>query len=257
MKKFLWIVCWLPLALSASEPYWGPTGHRVVGQVAEQHLSRKARKAVERLLNGQSLAEASTFGDDIKSDTLYRRFSAWHYVNIPSDQRYPLAAHAQGGDLVTGIEHCIAVLKDPDAPSDQQAFYLKLLLHFIGDLHQPLHVGRQEDKGGNDIQLQWFGDGTNLHRVWDSDLIESYGMSYTELAGNLPGATKKEVRTLQGGSLLDWVAENQDLAGRVYASVETGEKLYYPYRYAWWDTVEQQLLLAGVRLASVLNAIYG
>lgn len=257
MKKFVLILMCLPLTLHATEPFWGHTGHRVVGQVAQQHLSRKARKAIEKLLDGQSLAEASTFGDDIKSDTLYRRFSAWHYVNIPADKRYPESAHAPGGDLVTGIEQCISVLKNPDAHREAQAFYLKLLLHFIGDLHQPLHVGRQEDKGGNDIQLQWFGNGTNLHRVWDTDLIESYGMSYTELAANLPGVSKKEVRRLQEGNLQAWVDENQDLAGRVYASVETGEKLSYPYRYAWWDTVERQLLLAGLRLAAVLNAIYG
>ncbi len=257
MKKYLLILCWLPLALQASEPVWGPTGHRVVGQVAEQHLSRKARKAVAKLLNGQGLAEASTFGDDIKSDTLYRRFSVWHYVNIRPDQRYMESQHAPGGDLVTGIEHCISVLKDPYAPQEEQAFYLKLLLHFIGDLHQPLHVGRQEDKGGNDIQLQWFGEGSNLHRVWDSNLIDSYGMSYTELAGNLPQVSKRQVGEIQEGNLLAWVAENQDLAGRVYASVETGEKLSYRYRYLWWDTVERQLLLGGLRLAAVLNAIYG
>ncbi len=256
MKKFLCLLCLLPLALSASEPIWGPTGHRVVGQVAGEHLSRKARRAVAKLLDGQSLAEAATFGDDIKSDTLYRRFSAWHYVNIPADQRYPEAVHAPGGDIVKGIEHCISVLKDPNAPSEEQAFYLKLLLHFIGDLHQPLHVGRQEDKGGNDIQLQWFGEGTNLHRVWDSNLIDSYGMSYTELAGNLPRVSKKQVAEIQEGSLLAWVGENQDLASELYGSAETGQKLSYPYRYVWWDTVERQLLLGGLRLAAVLNAIY-
>jgi len=257
MKRFLWIVCWLPMTLAASEPFWGATGHRVVGEVAARHLSRKARKAVERLLEGQSLAEASTFGDDIKSDPRYRRFTVWHYVNIPADQRYPETAHDPDGDLVAGIEHCLSVLKDPDAPREEQAFYLKLLIHFIGDLHQPLHVGRAEDKGGNDLQLQWFNQGSNLHRVWDTNLIESYGMSYTELAGNLPHWSKAQVRQIQGGSLLEWVDENQDLANRVYASVETGEKLSYPYRYQWWDVVEQQLLLAGLRLAAVLNDLYG
>ena len=160
-------------------------------------------------------------------------------------------------DLVTGIEYSLTVLKDPNASREDQAFYLKLLLHFIGDLHQPLHVGRKEDKGGNDIQLQWFNQGSNLHRVWDTNLIESYGMSYTELAGNLPRWSKSQVRERQQGSLLEWVDENQDLANRVYASVETGEKLSYNYRYQWWDVVEQQLLLAGLRLAAMLNEVYG
>lgn len=257
MKRYFWIICWLPMTLGATEPFWSATGHRVVGEVASHHLSRKARKAVARLLDGHSLAEVSTYGDDIKSDILYRRFSVWHYVNIPPDRRYSESEHYKGGDLVTGIEHCISVLKDKNAPREEQAFYLKMLIHFIGDLHQPLHVGRQEDKGGNDIQLRWFDQGSNLHRLWDSNLIESYGMSYTELAANLPRWSRTRVREAQQGGLLAWVDENQDLVNRVYASVESGDKLSYRYRYEWWDTVEQQLLLGGLRLAAVLNALYG
>ena len=131
------------------------------------------------------------------------------------------------------------------------------LIHLVGDLHQPLHIGRAEDRGGNDIQVQWFGRGSNLHRVWDSNLIDDYGMSYTELANSLPRWSRAKIRQMQQGSIYEWVAEIHQVTNRVYDSAEVGEKLGYRYRYDWWDTVEEQLLTGGVRLAAVLNEIYG
>ncbi|MGB5358149.1 MAG: S1/P1 nuclease, partial [Eudoraea sp.] len=130
------------------------------------------------------------------------------------------------------------------------------LIHLIGDLHQPMHVGRLEDKGGNDIQLQWFGRGTNLHRLWDSNMIDDYGMSYSELTQKLPRLSKSQLSMLQKGDVLDWVEESQQLANELYESVEIGEKLGYAYNYKYWKIVENQLLKGGVRLAKVLNSIY-
>jgi len=131
-----------------------------------------------------------------------------------------------------------------------------MLVHLIGDLHQPMHVGRLEDKGGNDIQLQWFGRGTNLHKLWDANMIDDYGMGYTELADNLPRLSKEEIRAVQKGDVHDWVEESHDLANVLYASVETGEKLGYAYGYKYWNLVEQQLQRGGLRLAKVLNELF-
>ncbi|MBC2839163.1 S1/P1 nuclease [Robiginitalea sp. SC105] len=255
-RVFLLLLC-LPFLTLAKPPDWGRTGHRVIGEIAEKHLSRKARKAIEQLLEGESLARVSTFADDIKSDTAYRRYSPWHYVNLPPDKGYGEIAHSPQGDVIQGIEKCIALLKDPGSSRPERVFHLKLLVHLVGDLHQPLHVGRSEDSGGNDIQLQYFDRGTNLHRLWDSDLIEDYGMSYSELAGTLPRVSRKQLRAIRTGSVRDWAAEVQQLVYRVYPSVEKGEKLYYRYHYDWWDTVEQQLLRGGLRLSAILNDIYG
>ena len=126
----------------------------------------------------------------------------------------------------------------------------------LATLHQPMHVGRLEDKGGNDIQLQWFGRGTNLHKVWDANMINDYGMSYTELTESLPKLTKKQKKSIQEGTVYDWVEESQDLANEIYKSVEVGEKLSYRYSYVWWHTVEVQLQRGGLRLAKVLNEIF-
>ncbi|MCO5725506.1 S1/P1 nuclease [Robiginitalea marina] len=257
MKKILLLLFILPLMAQAGAPYWGKTGHRVVGEVAQMHLSRKARKAVAELLGGEGLAEVSNFADDIKSDRTYDRFTPWHYVNFGPDEAYGEGKLSPEGDLVVAIEKCIAVLETPETPRDEKVFYLKMLVHFIGDLHQPMHLGREEDRGGNDIQVQWFGRGSNLHRLWDSNLIDSYGMSYTELAGTLPRWSRHKMKAAQQGTLLDWVGEVHQVTNEVYDSVEAGEKLGYDYSYQWWDTVEQQLLLGGLRLAEVLNRIYG
>ncbi len=244
-------------SLVFSIPNWGATGHRTIGTVAQKHLTNKTKRKIETILKGQSLAFVSTFGDDIKSDNKYNQFKPWHYVNYPYGTYYKDSQKNSNGDVVMGIEKCIAILKDKNTSIDDQAFYLKLLVHLIGDLHQPLHVGIADDKGGNDFQVRWFNKGTNLHRVWDSDMINSNNMSYTELADNLVEYPKEWVKSKQNGSVSQWADEVHLIAEKVNKSAEIGEKLGYRYSYDNFDTVRMQLYVAGVRLAKVLNDIYG
>ncbi len=236
--------------------FWSKTGHRVVGEVAMGHLNGKTKRAVSKLLHGQSLAAVSNYADIIKSDRAFKNFSAWHYVNIPLDKNYSEVEPNPNGDLVTGIQKCIVILKNENSTEPDRIFYLKMLIHLIGDLHQPMHVGRAEDKGGNDIQLQWFGKGSNLHRVWDSNMINDYGMSYTELSKKLPVLNKEQIREIKKGTVLEWVKESQELVNEIYSSAEKGEKLGYSYSYKYWNTVEKQLQKGGLRLARVLNDIF-
>lgn len=256
MKITTVLVCMAIQFSFANDAVWSKTGHRVIGEIAQRYLDNSTQKALAKLLNGQSLAEASTFADEIKADSLFRKFDPWHYVNIPSDKSYAEIELNPAGDLVTGIQECMQVLNNDGSSAADKVFYLKMLIHLIGDLHQPMHIGRLEDKGGNDIQLQWFNRGTNLHRVWDANMIEDYGMSYMELSDNLPAISKEQVKFIQKGSILDWVEEGKDLASVVYESVRMGDKLYYRYSYVWWDTVELQLLKGGLRLAKVLNDLF-
>lgn len=241
----------------AKATYWGATGHRTVGKIAEKYLTKKTKKVLSNLLDGHSLSFYSTFADDIKSDNKYRKFSPWHYINFKFDEKYNPATASKKGDLVQGINTCVKVLKDPSATKADKAFYLKLLIHFIGDMHQPLHAGRAEDRGGNDIKVKWFNKPSNLHRVWDSEMIDSYKMSYTELAKNADKLSKAQVQSLQKGTILDWVYESQALAKKVYASAKNGDKLFYRYSYLYLNTARQQLQKGGVRLAKVLNDIFG
>lgn len=235
---------------------WGPTGHRATGEIAEKHLTKRTKKKIDKLLQGESLAFVSTFGDQIKSDKKYRKYNAWHYVNMPLDGNYETAEKNPKGDLVTGINYCIETLKNETSSQEDKRFCLKMLVHLIGDLHQPMHIGQREDKGGNTIQVQWFKKGTNLHRVWDSNMIDEWGMSYVELANNTKELSKVEIEAFQKGTIIDWVKDTHQLTKKVYTSVEKGENLSYRYSYDYFPIVREQLQKGGIRLAKVLNDIY-
>lgn len=235
---------------------WGPTGHRAVGKIAEKHLSKKAKKEIEALLSGQSLAYVSTYADEIKSDRNYDSFYSWHYVNFPLTSTYEDSKKNPDGDVVKGIDKCISVLRNAESTREDKVFYLKLLVHLVGDLHQPLHVGKAEDRGGNDIKVTWHRKDSNLHRVWDSEMIETWNMSYVELADNAKKLSKGQIDQIGSGSVLDWTYESRALAKKVYAETKNGDKLSYRYSYDHWNTVMDQLQKGGIRLARILNDIY-
>ncbi len=244
-----------PSAFSADYD-WGKTGHRATGEIATLYLTKKAKKHIAQVLKGQSLAFVSTFADEIKSDKQYRAYSPWHYVNFSFEKQYGDEKPSESGDLIVGIDTCIKILEDENSSQEDKAFYLKMLVHFVGDLHQPLHVGRSEDKGGNDIQVRWFNDGSNLHSVWDSDMIAYNKMSYTELSANTTVLSKAEINEIKKGTVVDWVHESQALAKKVYASANVGDKLGYRYMYDYFPMVRIQLQKGGIRLAKLLNEIF-
>ncbi|AOW16035.1 S1/P1 Nuclease [Polaribacter vadi] len=257
IKLLLLIPFLLMMTSSSDETYfWGQNGHRVTGKIAEKHLTRKTKKCIDKILKGQSLAFVSTYADEIKSDRKYRDYNVWHYVNMDLDQTYEQAEKNPQGDLVQGIEKCIAVLKDDNSADEDKVFHLKMLVHLVGDLHQPMHIGRKEDKGGNDVQVQWFGNGSNLHRVWDTNMIADWNMSYIELAENADDLSKKQIEFIEEGSVVDWVNEVHEVTKEVYKSVKVGENLRYNYSYDHFGTVRTQLQKGGIRLAKVLNDIY-
>ncbi|KAB5485236.1 S1/P1 nuclease [Flagellimonas hadalis] len=255
MKKTVFVLLLLPI-IGFGNTIWGKTGHRVTGEIAQSHLTGKTKRALTDLLDGHSLAFVSTFADDIKADRAYNKFSPWHYVNYPLGINYIDSEKSEEGDIITAIEECRAIIKNKANSREDRVFYLKMLIHFIGDLHQPMHASRAEDKGGNDIQVQWFGQGTNLHSIWDKNLIESYGMTFTELADELGNVSKKERKKIQEGTIYDWVDESHDICAELYDSVKVGDKLGYQYSYKYNDLLFQQLQKGGLRLAKVLNDLF-
>jgi hypothetical protein len=240
--------------LSISSSYaWGPTGHRVVGEVAERHLSKKALKRVNLILEGESLAICSNWMDFIKSERSYDSLSAWHYTTIPElDHYHPKDVHK--GDVIQAIERFIEEIETQKFSVDEK-FALKCLVHLIGDVHQPLHVGNGEDRGGNDLKLTWFGKSTNLHRIWDSDMIESQNLSYTEYANWINITQKDQVSKWQSEPLMVWVEESISYRESMYDIPEKG-KLGYRYGYDHIKDVNLRLVQAGIRLAGVLNELY-
>lgn len=241
---------------ATNEPKWGAKGHRVVGEIASKYLKNKTKKAIKKLLNRESLAFTSTFADEIKSDRRYDAFYTWHYINMPMDADYDASKRNPKGDLVSGIEQCISVIKSKTSSNEDKAFYLKLLIHLIGDLHQPLHIGLAEDKGGNDFKVQWFYKDSNLHKVWDTEMIEHYGMSYSELADNASYLPKETIKNIQKGTIIDWVNQTHKLTKEIYNNVSPNANLKYSYSYQNFNTVRSQLQIAGIRLAKILNTLF-
>lgn len=255
MKKILSLCLLFPLLIGQAFA-WGQNGHRVVGFVAEKHLSKKAKKQIRKILEGNSLAEVSVWMDDIRSDDAYDHTHDWHWVTVPAGMKYEDTEKNPKGDLIMKIEELVEALKAGNLTAEQEEEYLKFLVHLVGDLHQPMHVGSGDDAGGNAVKVEWFGDRSNLHRVWDSEMIDSKNLSFTEIARFLGEPEKSEIKAWQSSSIRDWAYESRSYLPEAYELPENG-RLGYKYMYEHYDTVEQRLLQAGVRLAGLLNEIYG
>lgn len=241
---------------------WGQEGHRIAGQIAESYLTPKARKAVLEILNGQSVAIESNWADFIKSDPKYSYLYNWHFIDLDKTYTYPemqdyLKQDTQV-DAYTKLQFCISELKKKDISKEDRLLYLRMVIHIVEDLHQPLHVGHTGDKGGNDIKVTWYQTPTNLHSIWDSTLIDSQGLSYTEYAAAINHTTAQLRAEWQAEPIAKWIFDSNQLAGKIYDNVKNGDTLNnYKYIFQNIDTVNQQLLKAGVHLAGVLNEIFG
>ena len=235
---------------------WGSTGHRVVGEIAEQNISSKTRKKIFDLLNGNSIAYVSTYADEIKSDPSFKNYNYWHYANLKLDQKYKTSQKNPMGDVYFGIKTSIDVLNDDTSSKKKKQFYLKLLIHLIGDLHQPLHLGKKEDRGGNDIKIKWFDKFSNLHRVWDSNMINYSRLSYSELANNLPAISDKVKKQITSAPIEKWIEETHLITNDIYNRLPREKNLGYKYYYENFNVIRLQLLKAGLRLAYTLDQIF-
>ncbi len=234
---------------------WGATGHRATGYVAEKYLTKKVKKELDRILKGQSLAMVSTWMDDIRSDSTYDYASDWHWVTVQDGQTYAESEKNPKGDVIGTIERIIAELKSKKLNANQEEEHIKMLIHLIGDIHQPLHVGGGNDRGGNDIKVTWFRTDSNLHRVWDSDMIDDTKLSYTELGQSLLAPDAVQLVVWQKASVRDWANESMSYRKQVY---DYGNgKLGYLYSYKYLHIVRLRINQAGIRMAAVLNQIYG
>jgi S1/P1 Nuclease len=234
---------------------WGQTGHRAMGKIAEKYLNKKAKKRLQALLRGEPLAMTTTWMDEIKSDSTFDYANDWHWVTIPNGQTYEQSEKNPKGDVIASIERIIAELRSGKYSGNEEVIRLKMLIHLVGDIHQPLHVGIGPDRGGNNIKVMWFRADSNLHRVWDSDMIDDKSLSYSELAQWIDQSTENERKTWANTNARDWAKESITYRKQVY---DYGDgKMGYQYSYKYFDIVKLRLLQSGVRLASLLNEIYG
>lgn len=236
---------------------WGQVGHYITGEIAEHYLSETAKEQVQEILGTTSMQLATVWMDDIRSDSAYDYTATWHWVTIPDGMKYEDFEQEEGGDVIWALETLIEELKNGNLSAKDEREKLMLVMHMIGDVHQPLHVGNGDDRGGNDVRIQYMGQNSNLHRVWDTDIIQSFDLSYTEFAKELMLIASDEmVDEWQQSSVRDWVYESMDIRDEVY-DFPGNLRLSYEYRYYKKNILFKQLLKSGVRIAGVLNEIYG
>jgi hypothetical protein len=251
------MLAYMPIKASA----WGVLGHRIVGEVADSYLQAKTRLAIKQLLGDESLAMSANWADFIKSDTSYNYLSSWHYVNLNADlsktDLFSFLDNQPSANIYNKTNEMIAVLKNQKSTAEQKKQALRLIIHMVGDLHQPMHTARKDDLGGNKIQLLWFGEKSNLHKVWDEGLIDFQQLSYTEYTKAINHPTSQQLALWQKSTLKDCVWESYGICNKIYATgIKNDDKLSYRYNFDWIGTVNEQLLKGGVRLAKILNDIY-
>jgi len=248
---------------------WGANGHRITAEIAQRYLTEATRTALEALIGDTSLAQVSTWADGIRSNPAWRYAARWHYITIddslaryPTGQeRYEAATEQSQGNVIEAIKYFEGVLKQPGDRATR-AIALKFLVHFIGDLHQPLHVGRGADRGGNSIRVRWFGESRNLHSVWDGGIIASENLSFSEFVDFIDHVPEDTLAAWQASTCIDWMNESFALRDQVYdfgnqseqADQEGGPNLGYAYVYDTMPTLMQRLAQGGIRLAGLLNA---
>jgi S1/P1 Nuclease len=240
---------------------WGATGHRVIGEIAGYHLTAKAKQSVKAILGNESIAIASNWADFVKSDSNMNYLYNWHFINLKTGMNKTEFTDFLKTDTTTNaytkLVFLIKELKKKNLALAKKQLYLRLLIHIAGDIHQPMHVSRAEDQGGNKIKVLWFNDPTNLHSVWDDKLIELQKLSYSEYTSSINHSTLAERKNWQKQPMTEWFYESNQLADKIYSGItQPDQKLGYRYNYENIATVNQQLLKGGIRLAGLLNEIF-
>ena len=233
---------------------FGPAGHLVAGEIAESRLCSAARQEIDRLGNGDSVAELGLWADQIRSTARWRESAPWHYLNIDDDASLDTYRTPPGGDILWAIDRFRERFADAGLSNRERANALKFLIHFVVDLHQPLHVGRKEDRGGNTIDIVISGESVDLHRYWDSLVmrdelpVRDYLRRATALIPLLP-ATPADTTPLA------WAAESFALRETVYDFELSTGLIDSGYEAVASDITRIRLIQAGLRLADELNAL--
>lgn len=257
MRLFAAIMLAIGFASTSVNAY-GPTGHRVIAELAYGYLTPEARAAVDAILGDDFIAEAATLPDEMRSspDQFWRREAGpYHYINVSSGQTYEESEKNPAGDALTALEKFTAVLKDEAASADDKRLALWFVVHLVGDLHQPLHVGHPEDRGGNRVEVVFMEELTNLHSLWDDHLIDHRRLSFTEWTRFLERKIKPEhIAEWQQAAPIDWVHEDLILRDDIYAN--SVGILSWDYVYKYMPLIKSQLSKGGVRLAGYLNDLF-
>lgn len=268
MKKFF-LTAILGVFVTLSASAWGQKGHDVTASIAEKHLTPAADSLVADLFDGRSIIYWANWLDNASNTPDYRYSKTWHYKNINDGVRYEEMAPNPAGDAILAIKSRMEILTDPASTRDDKVLALKMLVHIVGDIHCPMHMGHATDLGGNRVKLKYFNNDTNLHSVWDGALPEAaHKWSYSEWTDQLDRLTPEQISEIVFPGITDpaemiytpglvdrWAKETLEITGDVYKKMPEGSKLGYD-DIAWAaPIIEQQFVRGALRLAFLLNYI--
>jgi hypothetical protein len=260
---------------------WDAEGHRIIAHLAYERLTPRAKAAVDALLAHSAeqgtpscpvanLDDAATWPDCIRP--LRGRFeylAVMHYEDVPLCGTAPKATYCPDGRCITDeTRRAIAILRDPRRPAPERLQALEEVAHFIGDMHQPLHAADNGDRGGNEVHVQVEGHATNLHHVWDTEVLENaVGTSEVNAEAALRPLVARNAALWAGGDVDTWLAETHRLAVTyVYPKLDhppacgqpaPDQTISQAYLGGAAPLVREQLARAAVRLARVLNGALG
>ena len=244
---------------------WGQEGHRIIAKIAYDHLSKRAKKQLDERMGTRGMIYWSNWPDEIKSDTIYAQSirDGWHYQDFNGGMSDSLVADAlvhypaEGGNLFRALDSLVKECRESRAESRKE-HTLRFIIHLSGDRYCPMHMAHMDDKGGNAVRMGWFSkkDNTNLHAVWDTKLIESQGYSYTEYAQMIEDMYGWQRPFIEQATDEELLLRTYHLTEDIYAYQQTWDKNTYHYIYRWHRACEEQLYIAGIRLALLLNSIY-
>jgi len=241
---------------------WGVTGHKTVADIAFNHLTPKAKAAVADLLCTQSMADVASWADEVRNQPAYKNTAPQHFINVELGlQHDAFVKEVQGSpndNVYKALQDNMAVLRDTKSTKEQKTDALKFIIHFVGDMHQPMHVSRAEDKGGNTIQVRYDGKGTNLHSLWDSKLLEHGGLNDMQLSAQYDNISPGQIGQWQQTPVIDWAWESYQISTQLYADVEkpNGHLIDEAYYKKYMPVIQQRLQQAGIRLAGLLNEVF-
>ncbi len=234
---------------------WSKKGHDVICAIAENHLTDKALNSVTDILDGKSMVYYSSWLDTASHTKEYAYTSTWHYFNI--DGSIENTKREKSGDALSAVELLVGQLKSGELKGEAKSDALKMLIHIVGDMHQPMHMGRKEDLGGNKIPVIYFTQTTNLHSAWDYNIVDgARDWSFSEWQDQIDRVSEEQYNQIVAGSYADWAEGTFEIAKEVYRDTPAETRIYYDYVAKYSPIVEQQFLYAGLRLAHILNNIY-
>lgn len=255
--KFLLLSFALALLFPQSAFAWGQKGHDVIAYVAEQHLTDATRQKVDSIFDGMSMVYWANWLDNASHTPDYKYTSSWHYKNIDVQYTYEEAPVIPSGNIITALTAVVDTLSCDTISKASAQFNMKLIVHLIGDLHQPMHFGRLTDIGGNRTSVIFFHRDKNLHGIWDTEMVEqAHNWSYTEWQQQLDRLSQERQNEIVQGSFDDWGKEIHAICYEIYETTPHDESLEYDYVAHWTPVIETVLMKGGLRLAHVLNSIF-